>query len=278
MNRNRLAVGLAVALVVGLFAARYVYKQLQSARTVKAGPAAQVVVAATRIPVGSRIERDNLREVKWPVGQQPAGSFARIDDCAGRAAIAPLVENEPVLEENLAPKEGGAGLAVIIPEGQRGLSVRVDDVVAVAGFVGPGTMVDVLVTGDVPGGNNSITRTILEDIRVLAAGQKVEQDREGKPQTVTVVTLQVTPEQANKLTMASTEGRIHLALRNTIDTKEVDPPPVYKTALFAGGPPPVPTVKGTRVAPPPAPKVPDPYVVEVIRGDKREKQSFPEVH
>jgi len=189
------------------------------------------------------------------------------------------VENEPILEENLAPKEGGAGLAVMIPEGQRALSVRVDDVVAVAGFVVPGTMVDVLVTGDVPGGQNSITKVVLENVRVLAAGQKVEQDREGKPQTVTVVTLQVDPEQANMLTLASTEGKIHLALRNTIDTKEANPPPVYKTALFAGGPPPVPIVKGSkRVTPPPVPRVPDPYVVEVIRGDKREKQSFPEMH
>jgi len=279
MNRNRLAVGLAVALVVGFFAARFVYMQLQNARAVKAGPAAQVVVAAERIPVGARLERDKLREIKWPVGQQPAGSFARIDDCTGRAAITPIVENEPILEENLAPKEGGAGLAVMIPEGQRALSVRVDDVVAVAGFVVPGTMVDVLVTGDVPGGQNSITKVVLENVRVLAAGQKVEQDREGKPQTVTVVTLQVDPEQANMLTLASTEGKIHLALRNTIDTKEANPPPVYKTALFAGGPPPVPIVKGSkRVTPPPVPRVPDPYVVEVIRGDKREKQSFPEMH
>jgi pilus assembly protein CpaB len=279
MNRKRLTIGLAVALVVGLFAARYVYRQLENAKAVKAAPAGKVVVAATRIPVGARLEPSKLREASWPVGQQPAGSFARIEDCAGRAAITPMVENEPILEENLAPKEGGAGLAVVIPEGQRALSVRVDDVVAVAGFVVPGTMVDVLVTGDVPGGNNSITKVVLENIRVLAAGQKIEQDREGKPQTVTVVTLQVTPDQANTLTMASTEGKIHLALRNTVDNKEVNPPPVYKSALFAGGPPaPVPIGNAKRVAPPPAPKVPDPYVVEVIRGDKREKQSFPEVH
>jgi pilus assembly protein CpaB len=273
-----MAVGLMVAVVVGLLVARYVYLQLQTARAVRPAPTSQVVVAATRIPVGVRLDRSKLRLAGWPAGQQPAGSFARIEDCADRAVINPLVENQPVLEEQLAPRQAGAGLAVMIPEGQRALSVRVDDVVAVAGFVVPGTMVDVLVTGDVPGGNNTITRVILEDIRVLAAGQKVEQDREGKPQTVTVVTLQVTPEQANKLTLASTEGKIHLALRNTIDTKEANPPPVYKTALFAGGPPPVPKVtSGKRVAPPP-PRPPDLYVIEVIRGDKRENQTFPETH
>jgi pilus assembly protein CpaB len=191
-----------------------------------------------------------------------------------RPVITPLVEGEPVLEDKLLPKEAGAGLAAMLPEGQRAVSVRVDDVVAVAGFVVPETMVDVLVTGDVPGGNNSITKVVLENIRVLAAGQKVEQDRDGKPQTVAVVTLQVDPEQANTLTMASTEGKIHLALRNTIDTKEADPPPVFKTTLFSGGPPPAPQ-NARRVAPAPAPpKAPEPYVVEVIRGDKRESQAF----
>ena len=275
-----MAVGLMVAVALGLVVARYVYLQLQTARAVRPAPTSQVVVAATRIPVGTRLDSSRVRLAGWPAGQQPAGSFARIEDCADRVVITPMVEDEPILEEHLAPKGAGAGLAMMIPQGQRALSVRVDDVVAVAGFVVPGTVVDVLVTGDVPGGNNTITRVILEDIRVLAAGQKVEQDREGKPQTVTVVTLQVTPEQANKLTLASTEVKIHLALRNTIDTKEANPPPVYKTALFAGGPPP-PVRKATggkSVAPPPPPKPPDLYVIEVIRGDKRENQTFPETH
>ena len=272
--------GLMVAIVLGLLVARYVYQQLQRASAIKPAPTSQVVVAATRIPIGQRLQPGKLRVVSWPAGHQPVGSFAKIEDCLDRAVISPLVDNEPILEDHLAPREGGAGLAAMIPEGQRALSVRVDDVVAVAGFVGPGTMVDVLVTGDVPGGGNTVTRVILEDIRVLAAGQKVQQDREGKPQTVTVVTLQVTPEQANKLTMASTEGRIHLALRNTIDTKEANPPPVYKTTLFAGSPPPVPTAtsKSKRLAPPPPPKPPDLYVIEVIRGDKRENQTFPDSH
>ena len=274
MSRNRLVIGLAVALVAGLFAAHYVHKQIQSARVTTSAPTGQIVVAAERIPVGARLQRINLREVKWPADQRPKGSFARIDDCVDRPVITPLVEGEPVLEDKLLPKEAGAGLAVALPEGQRAVSVRVDDVVAVAGFVVPGTMVDVLVTGDVPGGNNSVTKVVLEDIRVLAAGQKVEQDRDGKPQTVTVVTLQVDPEQANTLTMASTEGKIHLALRNTIDTKEASPPPVYKTTLFSGGPPPAPP-SARRVAPAAAPpKAPEPYVVEVIRGDKRESQAF----
>src|SRR5208337_4573949 len=126
-------------------------------------------------------------------------------------------------------------------------------VVSVAGFVVPGTMVDVLVTGNTTNGD-SITRTILQDLRVLAVGQKSEPDREGKPQTYTEVTLLVTPEEAEKVTMASTEGKIHLALRNTIDTKEVNPPPVNRASLFAGTPP--------------RPETPK------VRRDKHESQSF----
>jgi len=147
--------------------------------------------------------------------------------------------------------------------------------VSVAGFVVPGTMVDVLVTGQTTNGD-SITRTILQDLRVLAVGQKSEADREGKPQTYTVVTLLVTPEEAEKVTMASTEGKIHLALRNTIDTKEVSPPPVSRATLFAGAPPPrseAPKVR--RENPPPAPKPPEAYVIDVIQGDKHVSQSFP---
>jgi len=135
--------------------------------------------------------------------------------------------------------------------------------------------VDVLVTGNTANGD-SLTRTLLQDLRVLAVGQKSEPDREGKPQTYTVVTLLVNPEEAEKVTMASTEGKIHLALRNTIDTKEVNPPPVSRASLFTGAPPPRtgPPVKVRRETPPPAPKPPEPYVIDVIRGDKHESQSF----
>jgi len=164
-------------------------------------------------------------------------------------------------------------LSATIPEGMRALSVAVNEVVGVAGFVIPGTMVDVLVTGSVVGGRDqsNITRTILENVRVLAAGQKIEQDREGKPQTVPVITLLVTPADAAKLAMASTEGKIQLALRNTIDTKMVNPPPVLQAALFAGVAPPPRRAVPAKPLPPPL----VPYAVEVIIGTKRESKSFP---
>ena len=278
MNRNRILVGLAVAVLVGLLAAGYVYKRLQEvSRAPRAVTVSHIVVAGLPLPLGTRLRVADLRLIDWPGQTGLAGSFSRVEDCVDRALITGVVANEPILEANLAPKAAGAGLSAVIPEGMRAVSVRVDDVVAVAGFVVPGTMVDVQVTAEATGGPlPGVTNTILQDIKVLAAGQKVEQDKEGKPQTVNVVTLLVNPEQANKLTMASTDGRIHLALRNTIDTKLVEPPPVYMTSLIGARPQPAP--KGGRPktnAPPPPPPPPPPQVVEVFHGDRKDTAMFP---
>jgi pilus assembly protein CpaB len=279
MDRNRMLVGLAVAIVIALFASRYVYQQVRRTSTVAVAPKfSPVVVAAVPLGLGARLKASDLRVLNWPLAQQPAGSFSRIDDCVDRALITPVVANEVILDQKLARREAGAGLPAAIPEGMRAVSIRVDDVVAVAGFVQPGTMVDVMVTGDpsltgAPG--ISITRTFLEDIRVLASGQQVQQDATGKPQTATVVTLLVTPEQANLLALASTQGKIHLALRNTIDTKEVNPAAAYTSSLFLHAPQPAVTQKRAPAPRPVPSSAPAPYVMEVIRGDKLESQTFP---
>ena len=279
MNVNRLLVGLGVAIVIALLFSSFVYRQFKRASVVKAAESQPLVVAAGPLPLGARLDPANLRVISWPSNQPVVGMFTRVEDCANRALITPVAENEPILESKLAPKEAGAGLPATIPEGMRAISVAVNEVVGVAGFVTPGTMVDVLVTGRVGGSGHTnndenITRTILENVRVLAAGQKVEQDREGKPQTVPVITLLVTPDEATKLAMGSTQGKIQLALRNTIDTKKNDPPPVLEAVLFAppGGLP-APHVSSSKrqTVPPP----PQSYVVEVITGAKRENKSFP---
>jgi pilus assembly protein CpaB len=271
MNRNRLIIGLAAAVVVAFFISMFVYRQLQKASAVHPVVTQQIVVAAAPLQVGTRIDASNLRTITWPADEPINGMFSRIEDCTGRAVITPMAENEPVLEGDLAPKGSGAGLPATIPEGMRALSVAVNDVVGVAGFVVPGTMVDVLVTGQVAGGRGgNITRTILENVPVMSAGQKIEHDRDGKPMTVPVVTLLVSPEDADKLTMASTEGKIQLALRNTVDTKSVNPAPVLQDVLFSGPEAPVRAKGGHRAVP----KAPPPYAVEVIRGTKKETRTF----
>lgn len=273
MNR-RLIVGLASAVGLALLLSVFVYREFKQASGAKPIVMQHIVVAAKPLQLGTRVDADNLRLIPWPSGEPVSGMFTRVEDCANRALITPVAENELILEHKLAPREAGAGLPATIPEGMRALSVAVNEVVGVAGFVNPGTMVDVLVTGKLAGKDHgldeNITRTILENIRVLAAGQKIEQDREGKPQTVPVITLLVTPADAAKLAMASTEGKIQLALRNTIDSKVVDPAPVLEAVLFAGAPPPPKRSFGKSAPPSPAP-----YMVEVISGNKRENKSFP---
>lgn len=276
MNRKRMITGLAIAVAIAFLFSVYVFRTIQRITNVRPASVEKIVVADHPIQLGTRLDATNLRVISWPANETIAGSFMRVEDCAGRALLTNLAGNEPVLESKLAPREAGAGLPATIPEGMRAVSVAVNEVNGVAGFVIPGTMVDILVTGRLSGktadANDNITRVILENVRVLAAGQQVEQDREGKPQKVPVVTVLVTPEDATKLTMASTEGKIQLALRNTIDSVLTNPPPVLQAVLFTGpvaAAPPV--VARVRKA---APAAPLPYNVEVITGSKKEIKSF----
>ena len=275
MNKGRLIVGLTLAVVAAFALSVFVYRAFKKASLASLVPkpaTTEIVVAATPLALGTPLDSHNVKLIPWPESEPVAGMFTRIQDCANRAVITAVAENEPILESKLAPLAAGAGLPATIPEGMRAVSVAVNDVVAVAGFVMPGTMVDVLVTAALPNGRSqNITRTILENVRVLAAGQKIEQDRDGKPQTVPVITLLVSPEDAAKLTMAATEGKIQLALRNTIDVKTVDPPPVLESVLFGGAPAPVRRAPSGKYIPPPKP-----YLIEVISGNKRETKSFPQ--
>src|SRR6202140_1255166 len=274
MNRNRLIIGLVVAGAVAFILAPFVYRVFKQASITPVAKATQhIVVASVPLQLGTRLDANNVKLVDWPSGLPVAGMMTRIEDVANRALITPVAQNEPIMEAKLASQQSGAGLSATIPEGMRALSVSVNEVVSVAGFVIPGTMVDILVTGNVPGGAGTVTRTILENVRVLAAGQKIEQDRDGKPQTVPVITLLVSPEDAAKLTMAANQGKLQLALRNTIDTKVVAPSPVLQATLFGGSAPPPPP-KHTGPGEPPQPP-PSPYVIEVISGSKRENKSFP---
>ena len=278
MKRGRLLIGLAVALVLGLILAEVVYKAMSQATTRQTVTTSQIVVAATQMPLGTRLQAQDLKLISWPAGEPIQGVFTRIQDCVDRALITPVLPGEPILEGKLAPKDAGAGLPAVIPEGMRAVSVAVNDVVAVAGFAQPGTSVDVMVTGQSLGGGPSenVTRTILEDVRVLAAGQKTEQDRQGQATTITVITLLVTPEDADKLAMANTMGRIQLALRNAIDPNKTAPPPLFQGTLLGSGPAPAPVPVSAhihaKVAAPPAPPA---YSVEVIRASKRETSEFP---
>lgn len=280
--RNRIFAVLALAVTAGggLAYATYNYMQNVPVKTVTT-PTQPVVVAAADLSIGTELKADDVKVVQWPKGEAPEGAFNNPGQLVGRGLITPVVRNEALLDAKLAPKEAGAGLPPVIPPGMRAVSVRVNEVIGVAGYVLPGTHVDVLATAsptrDVI---DTTTKVVLTNIRVLTAGTRLEQDKkDGKPVQVSVVTLLVNPEQAERLALASTEGKIQLALRNPLDQSAPDTPGV-KPAMLLGAVAsriaPRPAVRratrSSAAAPAPRPEeIPMP-VVEVIRGDKRSKE------
>lgn len=223
--RNRLGVILILALVCGGLAAYLALRFLS-------GPGAptattqvntvQVAVASRDMPVGTILGPDDVKLVDWPGGSAPSGYATSKEEVVGRGLISAVHTNEPLLASKLARKEAGGGLPLAIPAGMRAMSVSVNQVVGVAGFVLPGTHVDVLVTLDKQEtGSDAKTEVILQNITVLSAGQEIQRDTDGKPKTVPVVTLLVDPNQAEKLTLAATQGQLQLALRNTLDEDTV---------------------------------------------------------
>jgi pilus assembly protein CpaB len=277
MNRNRLLLIGILALGVGALVSYMVYTTLR--RTVASVKQAntQVVVAALDLQVGAKLEDKDLREIRLPGSELPQGYYQNKADVLGRGVVVPIAKGEFILPSKLAAENAGAGLPSLIPPGMRAVSVRVNEVVAVAGFVIPGTRVDVLLTGNPTGTNEPLTTTVLENVEVLAAGQKLQRSAQGEPQSVPVITLLVSPEDAQKLTMASNEGRIQLALRNPLDTSEENLAVLRDSSLYrVAGPARDPQPARSRVrhvAAKPAP-APSMYVVEMIKGDKRDTAKF----
>jgi pilus assembly protein CpaB len=275
MNRMRIFLVLALALTAGgvLAFGTYSYLQNQPPKVVSM-PTKPVVVASADLTVGTELRTDDMRVVQWPAANVPEGAFSNPAELQGRGVVMSIVRNEPVLPAKLASKEAGAGLPTAIPAGMRAVSVRVNEVIGVAGYVLPGTRVDVVATGS-PNDQRADTtsKVVLTNVQVLATGTKIEQTGDkGKPIQATVVTLLVTPEEAERLTLASTEGKIQLALRNPLD-QSAPPTPGVKPAVLLGTAEPA---RVARVAAQRSPHVPAPVVeaapaptIEMIRGDKR---------
>ena len=182
-------------------------------------PTRPVVVAASDLDIGAELRREDIRIIDWPANAVPANAISDPKDVIGRGLVLPVIQNEPFLPMKLASKEAGAGLPPAIPPGLRAVSVRVNEVIGVAGYVLPGTRVDVVATVSPTGNGADMTsKVILTNVQVLAAGTKIERETDkNKPMPVSVVTLLVNPEEAERLTLASTEGKIQLALRNPLD-------------------------------------------------------------
>jgi pilus assembly protein CpaB len=277
MNRTRLLLIGFVALALGAIVSYAVYRALQTRTGADATPGVEVVVAANDIAVGAKVAESDVRLVRFPAADLPSNIFHLKTSVVGRGAILPIARGEFFLPNKLAGENAGAGMQSLIPPGMRAVSVRVNEVIGVAGFVVPGTRVDVLLTGNPTGASDQRTTTVLENVAVIATGQKLERNTAGEPQLTPVITLLVSPDDAQKLTLATSQGKIQLALRNPLDTKQQELNSVATGALYKGVPPPTPIAAartkatGSHSVKTPAPPPPAVYSVEVIKGTKREE-------
>lgn len=274
MNSRRLVMALVAALAISGACTLLIGHRLD--RKASAPPPAQVtyVVAAKPIAAGEVVQAASLRQVAWPKNLPLQGGFHRMAGVTGRAALYPVAPGEPVLSADLAAPGSGLGIATRIPQGMRAVALRTNDVVAVGGFIYPGSHVDVLVTYSVTSGAAPVTATVLENAQVLATGQQTEPNPKGNPTSVDIVTLLLTPRQAELAVMASEKGAIHFVLRNGGDQKQIATAPVDLAQLaqfpgMASG-----QRSGARRRKRAAKPKPAPYTVETILGNHTETTSF----
>jgi pilus assembly protein CpaB len=288
MDRNtRALIVVLVALVAAGIASYGVYQAVGRMPVREVEVAHTFVVAAAKpIPTGARLKAEDVKLIAWPEKSPVSGSFAKIEAVVDRGVVAPLFENEPLTEAKLASSAAGAGLPPTIPPGMRAISVPVNEVVGVAGFVVPGTHVDVLVT--LKQNDDGTTRVVVSNVQVLTAGTRYDQDKAkvGEAIPSSVVTLLLTPADAERVVLAAAEGQLMLALRNPLDAEPTNSPGTRKGNLFGASAPaaaqgvrgaarPKPAVVQLAAPPPPPPPAaaPKPYTVEAIRAAKRSEET-----
>jgi pilus assembly protein CpaB len=281
MNRNtRTLVVVGIAVVVAALASFGVFRAIQQmpVRQVEVRSLYQVV-AALDMPMGTMITKDQVKLVAWPASSPVSKGFTTLESVLNRGLIDSVSANEPLTETKLAPIEAGAGLPPSITAGMRAVSVKVNEVVGVAGFVVPGTHVDVMVTLRRDETKDSMTRVVVSDVQVLTAGTRFDQEkaRDGQPIPTTVVTLLVTPSDAERIALAASEGEVMLTLRNPMDRKPTETTGIRTAALLGQAPAPAPAVR-SRPRPAAVEPVAAPvplstiYSVEAIRAAKRSEE------
>ena len=293
MNRNTRTLIVLLVAVAAAAAATLLVNQAIQRRPVQQVqlPQTFVVAAGRSLQTGERLKAGDVRLIGWPAESVIAGSFSKIEDVVDRGVLVNVLENEPLTASKVAAEGAGAGLPPTIPPGMRAISVRVNEVVGVAGFVTPGNRVDVFAT--LKRNDTSMTRVVVSNAQVLTAGTKYEQDKSKSGEAIpsTVVTLLLSPEDAERVVLAGNEGQIMLALRNPLDVQMTHTPGTRLAELYgeASAPPvpasgaaqapkpaakPKPVAVPPTVTPPPPPEPPKPYTVEAIRGAKRTEEAI----
>ncbi len=237
MRNKRFFIVLTGALLFGVLAAVSVSRYLSSAQAYTKS-LSQVAVAKVAIPLGTKIVAEQVTVVQFPKESTPDGAFDTVEKLVGRVVVTNIGVREPITESRLAPEGTAGGLSAVIPEGYRAMTVKVDDVVGISGFIMPGTLVDVVVTIDPAersGMQDPVSKIVLQNIKVLANGQNIDKpDDQREANSVKAVTLQVTPAQAEKLALAATEGKLQLMMRNSVDQGDEQTKGVNKRELLGG--------------------------------------------
>lgn len=238
--------------------------------------AAQIVAAATDLPVGATLSQKDVVLLDWYSDALPTGAFTKTEDVVGHPLLYPMAAKEPILQQDLGVEGAGIGLAGKIPEGMRAVAIRSNEIIGVAGFLYPGSKVDLLMTFTPPGSNMPVTETVLQNVGVLTAGQTIQPDPQGKPQAVNVVTLLLTPQDSQRLQLASAQGNIQFVLRSGADQKSAELRPTRLDELLLGQRPATPVVAAPGVHHERRKAAPQPpvYLMEVIQGTQRSVQKF----
>ncbi len=274
MKKYGALVAFGLAVVFGIVAVFLVNRWLSTQSTqekpaiTEQTPTTSIVVAAQDLDIGTPLSAKTLSLAQWPKANVPKGAFTEIAKADGRVAVSKIYAGQPLLAAELAEPGSGAGLVALIPKGKRAMSIRVDEVIGVSGFVLPNTYVDVIAVGKQGRGNSMEAKTILKRIKVLAIAQETATE-EGKAKVVRTVTMELTPKEAEKLALQTHEGSIHLVLRNPLEEVAEEPPPPPKKVVRTRR---VSTLR-SRVQRVPLPT----FEVEVIRGSERQgsTEKFP---
>lgn len=273
--RTVLIIGILAVVVAGI-ASISLYKYLKGQEAMVKGAVAteSIVVAAVEIPVGNVIKPDQVKMVNWPKSATPATqTFSSAEQVTGRTAIDRYTPGEPIIEAKLVPKEGQGGsvLTYKIPDSHRAMTVAVDQVSGVAGFISPGNIVDIVLTTQQENNQKPISKIVLQNVPVLATGQVMSQQKgDEKPQIVPTVTMDVTPEDAEKLAIASTQGRLQLILKRVGDMKVVKTTGATVKKVLVGA------IVKTKVIESKGekPEKPETFTVEILRGNQKTEKSF----
>ena len=261
MNPKRILVALFLALMVSGLCTWLVSKRLRAPIVARRQPDVAYVAPSRALEAGEVLKADNTELVAWPGSNPVDGAHAGAGEVLGREVLYPLSKGQPILDRDLSAAGSGTGLASKIPDGMRAVALRSDEVVGVAGFLVPGSHLDELVTLRTDRSPEPLTATVLQDVVVIAAGQQIEPDPTGKPSAATVVTLLLTPEEAERAVLASTQGAIHFVLRNGGDTGRTQDAPILLTDLSGQ------TVPAAAVHPAPAIAAPLRHEIETVLGD-----------